>query len=402
MGLWYPKDSGFELIAYSDADHAGCKDDCKSTSKGLQFLGGKLVSWSSKKQDCTAMSTAEDDMLSLSACCDQVIWIDVLEMIITIFKDDDIMKNTLNSGRNQNKVFRIVVPMTLFTSRLSLPNGKLRTSSAPRKSARLTLPVPVPSAEKADEMILQDMIQHWKVRKFEKLVEDPENVDDSSPPRHDDTSIPGTSNIVPPVNVDDEEDEITDEVFELRRRVKGKNVEETRIYFPSPIYSRSSFLNAGRMLAQISSQIQNAIGNDDSSLVLMHLKKFLYFSASTKEYYLLVQSCQRRSDGFSTISDQSRPFVLVEGNSDQMRKMGDVREWEDHLDQEGNAQNNRPLGGDVRGKEEDVRLDELGEGSKEVVSKIGEFGGDIGSELLRDRGGEVLFGGGKCGKGGGL
>ncbi|GJX16931.1 retrovirus-related pol polyprotein from transposon TNT 1-94 [Tanacetum coccineum] len=38
MGLWYPKDSSFELIAYSDADHAGCKDDCKSTSGGLQFL----------------------------------------------------------------------------------------------------------------------------------------------------------------------------------------------------------------------------------------------------------------------------------------------------------------------------------------------------------------------------
>ncbi|GJX87430.1 retrovirus-related pol polyprotein from transposon TNT 1-94 [Tanacetum coccineum] len=40
-------------------DHACCKDDCKNTSGGLQFLGGKLVSWSSKKQDCTAMSTAE-------------------------------------------------------------------------------------------------------------------------------------------------------------------------------------------------------------------------------------------------------------------------------------------------------------------------------------------------------
>ncbi|GJS95744.1 retrovirus-related pol polyprotein from transposon TNT 1-94 [Tanacetum coccineum] len=44
MGLWYPKDFRFKLIAYSDADHAGCKDDCKSTSGGLQFLGGKLVS----------------------------------------------------------------------------------------------------------------------------------------------------------------------------------------------------------------------------------------------------------------------------------------------------------------------------------------------------------------------
>ncbi|GKF90582.1 hypothetical protein Tco_0274283, partial [Tanacetum coccineum] len=59
MGLWDPKDSGFELIAYSDADHAGCKDDCKSTSGGFQFLGGKLMSWSSKKQDCTAILISE-------------------------------------------------------------------------------------------------------------------------------------------------------------------------------------------------------------------------------------------------------------------------------------------------------------------------------------------------------
>ncbi|GJY22518.1 hypothetical protein Tco_0396176 [Tanacetum coccineum] len=59
-----PTDSGFELIAYSDAEYAGCHDDCKITSGGLQFLGEKLVSWSSKKQDCTAMSTAkaEDDL----------------------------------------------------------------------------------------------------------------------------------------------------------------------------------------------------------------------------------------------------------------------------------------------------------------------------------------------------
>ncbi|GJY42991.1 retrovirus-related pol polyprotein from transposon TNT 1-94 [Tanacetum coccineum] len=74
MSLWYPKDSGFELIAYSDADHVGCKDDYKSTSGGLQFLGGKLMSWSSKKLDCTTMSTAEAEYVSMSACCAQVIW----------------------------------------------------------------------------------------------------------------------------------------------------------------------------------------------------------------------------------------------------------------------------------------------------------------------------------------
>ncbi|GJV98565.1 retrovirus-related pol polyprotein from transposon TNT 1-94 [Tanacetum coccineum] len=53
-GLWYSKDSGFELTGFSDADYAGCKDTFKSTSGGAQFLGEKLVSWSSKKQDCTA------------------------------------------------------------------------------------------------------------------------------------------------------------------------------------------------------------------------------------------------------------------------------------------------------------------------------------------------------------
>nr|GFC98990.1 ribonuclease H-like domain-containing protein [Tanacetum cinerariifolium] len=62
MGLWYPKDTGFELTAFSDSDHAGCLDARKSTSGGIQFLGGdKLVSWSSKKQDCTSMSSTEAD-----------------------------------------------------------------------------------------------------------------------------------------------------------------------------------------------------------------------------------------------------------------------------------------------------------------------------------------------------
>nr|GFC82342.1 retrovirus-related Pol polyprotein from transposon TNT 1-94 [Tanacetum cinerariifolium] len=61
-------DSEFELIAYSVVDHAGCNDDCKSTSGGIQFLGDKLVSWSSKKQDCTGMSNAKAEYISLSAC----------------------------------------------------------------------------------------------------------------------------------------------------------------------------------------------------------------------------------------------------------------------------------------------------------------------------------------------
>ncbi|GJY94361.1 retrovirus-related pol polyprotein from transposon TNT 1-94 [Tanacetum coccineum] len=75
MGLWYPKDTGFELTAFLDSNHVGYLGIRKSTSGGIQFLGGdKLVSWSSKKQDCTSMSIAEAEYASLSACCAQILW----------------------------------------------------------------------------------------------------------------------------------------------------------------------------------------------------------------------------------------------------------------------------------------------------------------------------------------
>nr|GEU74320.1 Gag-Pol polyprotein [Tanacetum cinerariifolium] len=74
---WYDELSNF-LVSKGfskDSDYAGCLDSRKSTSGGIQFLGGdKLVSWSSKKQDCTSMSSAEAEYVSLSACCTQVLW----------------------------------------------------------------------------------------------------------------------------------------------------------------------------------------------------------------------------------------------------------------------------------------------------------------------------------------
>ncbi|GJS33771.1 retrovirus-related pol polyprotein from transposon TNT 1-94 [Tanacetum coccineum] len=56
MGLWYSKDTDMSLIAYADADHVGCQDTRRSTSGSAQFLGDKLVSWSSKKQKRTTIS----------------------------------------------------------------------------------------------------------------------------------------------------------------------------------------------------------------------------------------------------------------------------------------------------------------------------------------------------------
>nr|GEY45176.1 hypothetical protein [Tanacetum cinerariifolium] len=70
----YPKGSSFGLTAFLDADHAGFIDSLKSTSGGIQFLGDKLVSWMSKKQYCTAMSSAEAEYMVLSTRCAQVMW----------------------------------------------------------------------------------------------------------------------------------------------------------------------------------------------------------------------------------------------------------------------------------------------------------------------------------------
>jgi hypothetical protein len=74
LGLWYPKDSGFDLIGYSDSDFAGCKLDRKSTTGGCQLLGGKLVSWTSKKQNSVSTSTAEAEYVAAGSCCAQVLW----------------------------------------------------------------------------------------------------------------------------------------------------------------------------------------------------------------------------------------------------------------------------------------------------------------------------------------
>ncbi|GJV05260.1 retrovirus-related pol polyprotein from transposon TNT 1-94 [Tanacetum coccineum] len=359
MGLWYPKDSEFELIGYSDADHAGCKDDCKSTSGGLQFLGEKLVSWSSKKQDCTAMSTAEAEYVSLSACCAQVIsmrtqmldygykynripmycdsksaiaiscnpvqhsktkHIDIryhfikehvekgtveLYFVGTEYQLADLFTKALPKERFEYLVHRIgkykdkvgmkildwmitdKIKLTehyrmyaevfgllcLSHNRLSLPKERIgHLAPLGHLTLKWMLEIQVlkndhhHEEQEAKENV-ELVKEHLVAEEIEKTVEEPENVvDDSSNPRNDENDIPGTrikprsdkespevkindsekadnveeeiTNVVIPVNVDDEEEEITDEVYELKRREKGKIVKEYRSTpFPTPIRS---------------------------------------------------------------------------------------------------------------------------------------------------------------------
>ena len=74
IGLWYPKGPRFQLVGYSDSDYAGCKVDRKSTSGGCHLLGRSLVSWSSKKQNSVALSTAKAEYIAAGACCAQILY----------------------------------------------------------------------------------------------------------------------------------------------------------------------------------------------------------------------------------------------------------------------------------------------------------------------------------------
>ncbi|GKA37505.1 putative ribonuclease H-like domain-containing protein [Tanacetum coccineum] len=75
LGLWYPRDSPFELEAFSDSDYRGASLDRKSTTGGCQFLGRRLISWQCKKQTIMANSTTEAEYVVAANCCGQVLWI---------------------------------------------------------------------------------------------------------------------------------------------------------------------------------------------------------------------------------------------------------------------------------------------------------------------------------------
>nr|GEV66090.1 uncharacterized mitochondrial protein AtMg00810-like [Tanacetum cinerariifolium] len=87
LGLWYLKDSGFDLTAYLDADHAGCHLDRKITSDSVQFLGDKLVCLSSKKQNYVSISTAKSEYVDVSGCYAQVLWMPTQLMDYGFFFD---------------------------------------------------------------------------------------------------------------------------------------------------------------------------------------------------------------------------------------------------------------------------------------------------------------------------
>nr|GEV79229.1 putative ribonuclease H-like domain-containing protein [Tanacetum cinerariifolium] len=73
LGLWYPKESPFNLVAYSDSDYGGPNQDRKSTTRGCQFLERRLISWQCKKQTIVATFTTEAEYVVAESGCGQVL-----------------------------------------------------------------------------------------------------------------------------------------------------------------------------------------------------------------------------------------------------------------------------------------------------------------------------------------
>jgi hypothetical protein len=74
FGLWYQKGKDLSLIAYKDADWAGCIDDQRSTGGEAFYLGECLVAWISKKQSLVSLSIAEGEYIAVATCCTHVLW----------------------------------------------------------------------------------------------------------------------------------------------------------------------------------------------------------------------------------------------------------------------------------------------------------------------------------------
>nr|GEU95109.1 hypothetical protein [Tanacetum cinerariifolium] len=75
LGLWYPKESPFDLVAYLDSNYGGAFQDRKSTTRGCQFLGRRLISWQCKKQTIVATLTTKAEYVAAASGCRQNLWI---------------------------------------------------------------------------------------------------------------------------------------------------------------------------------------------------------------------------------------------------------------------------------------------------------------------------------------
>ncbi|GKA29095.1 uncharacterized mitochondrial protein-like protein [Tanacetum coccineum] len=113
LGLWYSRDSPFELVTYTDSDYAGATQDRKFTTGGCQFLGNMLISWQCKKQTVVANSTTEAEYVATGSCCGQVKQMRISDVECFTFEEMfEKSKATITSKEvGTPKIPQLVVPL---------------------------------------------------------------------------------------------------------------------------------------------------------------------------------------------------------------------------------------------------------------------------------------------------
>ncbi|GJT56997.1 hypothetical protein Tco_0992051, partial [Tanacetum coccineum] len=174
-------------------------------------------------------------------------------------EDDVMVKNIFNFGKHKDGV-GIKIPSSMITNEMKLTDdmkltyhyrmyvvvfgvdvpttqsqlidyiqGTHRTTSAPRRSERVTPPIPIPTTDEADDLVLQDTLQVGLVeqKSHEELEAKLEPRSDKESPEVKLTTVEQL------VNVNEDKEESAEDDYELKRREKGKHVEESRST-PSP------------------------------------------------------------------------------------------------------------------------------------------------------------------------
>lgn len=150
-GLWYPKDNNFTLHAYTDVDWVGDMDERKSTSGGAFFLGRRLVSWMSKKQEAISLSTIEVEYIAAANNCTQVLWMKqmlkdiriVFEEPVTIFCDDSSAISISKNLMLHSKTKHISIKFHFLREKVNENKVKLEFVSSKYQIANIfTMPLP--------------------------------------------------------------------------------------------------------------------------------------------------------------------------------------------------------------------------------------------------------------------
>ncbi|GJU97146.1 hypothetical protein Tco_1326417 [Tanacetum coccineum] len=212
-------------------------------------------------------------------------------------EDDMMVKNIFNSGKHKDGVgMKIPNVPTTQSQPIESTQGTHRTTNAPRRSTRLTPPTPIPTTAEANNIILQDTIQlslaeqkshdeleaKQNVQKVEEhlIAAEIEKLHRSN---KESPKVEITAE-VQPVNINEEGESSTEDNYELKRRGKGKHVEEFMLRKKFNVLAQHL---QGIMEESLPAMADSSIGNYMSGYILhVHSTQATPTFAQEQQYQL--------------------------------------------------------------------------------------------------------------------